>query len=391
MTDNNKINQRYQTILLYEQKLINSKAAADSLNIKERQFFRIFKEFKASGRDINSLKYKSHIAWNKTDKDIEDIVLEINQDYPQALNSHISWLAWDLHQLEIKPWTTRNILLRNNRYIPFKEKQDRAYKKFSATHFGALIQLDTSDGYWLKDYPMIHLILAIDDATRTIMAGEFVDHDSTLNNMLVVKSIIRKYGIPALFYTDNDSKFRIIRHGKSRFYTYQNQTLSGDTITEMRRALTEIGSGLITHVPKRPQAKGKIEKLIEFVQNCFIKNHKAKTLEELNSAFKRWINWYDARNHRTLGLAPQIVRQRLIKQNKIAFRKSDPRLDLDTIFSVRDERKPNKYNIFHYQGREYQLPLDKVAYPGKVELRILPDNRIRVFKEQELIAELKNY
>jgi hypothetical protein len=37
------------------------------------------------------------------------------------------------------------------------------------------------------------------------------------------------------------------------------------------------------------------------------------------------------------------------------------------------------------------LPLDKVAYPGKVELRILPDNCIRVFKEQELIAELKNY
>jgi len=198
MTDA-KTQHRYQIILLYEQNLINSPAAAESLEISERQFFRIWDVFKKSDRQIEGLKYHSHPAWNRTDKTIEEKILKINRDYPSALNSHLSWLAWDLGDLKINPQTVRSILIRNRRYVPFKEKPDRAYKKFSATQFGALAQMDTADGYWLKDYPMIHLILILDDATRTILAGGFFDHDSTLNNLSVIKAAIRKFGLPALF------------------------------------------------------------------------------------------------------------------------------------------------------------------------------------------------
>ena len=88
--------------------------------------------------------------------------------------------------------------------------------------------------------------------------------------------------------------------------------------------------------------------------------------------------------------APRSARVKLIAQQKVAFKPCKKGIDLDTVFSVRDERKPNKYNIFSYQGKIYQLPLDKVQYPGKVELRILPDNRIRVFdKDRKLVVELK--
>ncbi|MBM3205805.1 transposase family protein [Candidatus Shapirobacteria bacterium] len=389
MTDA-KTQYRYQTVIMYEQNLISSSAAAESLEISERQFFRILDAFKKSDKNIESLKYHSHPAWNKTGETAEEKVLKINQDYPLALNSHISWLAWDLFNLEIQPQTVRNILIRNDRYIPFNDKPARAYKKFSATQLGALIQLDTTDGYWLKDYPMLHLILAIDDATRTILGGSFFLHDSTLNNLLIIKEIIRQYGVPALFYTDNDSKFRVIRHGQSRHQNYQPSVLAGEAVTEVRRALSEVGSGLITHLPFHPYAKGKLEKLIRFVQDCFIKNHRAKTIEQLNQDFKEWLAWYDLRNHRTLGLAPKILRERLIRENKVAFRPLADGLDLDTIFAVKEERRPNKYNIFSYQGKEYQLSPERVCYPGKVELRILPDNRIRVFKEKELVAELKN-
>lgn len=386
-----RVNQKYQTILLYEQGLINSKTAANSLNVSERQCFRILKTFKKSGRDINGLKYHSHIAWNKTDKDIQEKILQLNKDCPSALNSHLSWLVWDVYGLEIKPATIRNILIDNNCYVPFKQKQERAYKKFQATHFGALVQMDTADGYWLKNYSMLHLIIDVDDASRTILGGGIYESDSTLNNMVVIKQTIRKYGIPALFYTDNDSKFKVIRHGKSNYQTYKQKVLDGQAMTEIRRALMEVGSGLITHFPYHPQGKGKVEKLIDYVQNCFLKNHRASNLKELNDEFKRWIRWYDKRNHRGLGEAPYIARERLIKQGKTAFKPLDDKLDLDIILSVKDQRKPNKCNVFHYKGKEYQLPLDKVMYPGKIELRIMPDNKIRVFNpNKQLIAEFKN-
>ncbi len=391
MADNNKTQNKYQIINLYEQRLTTATMAAEAIGATERQFYRILNEFRKSGRSVESLKYKSHVAWNRTDENTEKKILTINKNYPDALNSHLSWLAWDIYGINIKPATARSILLNNGCYVPFKDKEQRAYKKFQATHFGALIQLDTSDGYWLKDYPMLHLILALDDASRTILSGGFYLHDSTLNNMEIIKGLISKYGIPALFYTDCDSKFRVIRHGKSSYQTYQQNTLDGETITEIRRALAEVGSGLITSAPFYPQSKGKVEKIFRFIQNCFIKNHRAKTLEELNKDFKKWIAWYDERNHRTLGVAPKIAREKLISENKVAFRSLDVKLNLDSILSIKDERKPNKYNIFSYQGKECQLPLDKYIYPGKVELRVAPDNKIRVFnKEKELIAELVN-
>ena len=115
--------------------------------------------------------------------------------------------------------------------------------------------------------------------------------------MIVIKELISKYGVPPLFYTDNDSKFKVIRHGKSLYQSYKKEVLEGQAITEIRRALAEVGSRLITHLPYHPQAKGKIEKLNRFVQDCFLKNQKAKTLEELNKELKRWFKWYDTRNH----------------------------------------------------------------------------------------------
>jgi transposase len=343
MTDN-KIWHRYQVILLYEQGLISPNQAAKSLDISERQFFRILNKFRDSGRKIDSLKYRSHPAWHRTPLKIEEKVVKMAELYPQALNSHLEYLLYDLEGMKIPYWNIRNILIRNGKYVPFKEKKDRAYKKFGASHFGGLVYLDASDGYWLKGYSLLHLILSVDDATRTILEGGFYGADSTLNNMLVIRRTIEKYGIPALYYTDCDSKFRVIRHGKSRYHTYQKE----------------------------------------------VKHHRANNLKELNQAFRKWVAWYDSRKHRSLGVAPRLTRERLIKEGKVAFRKVPKGLDIETIFSVQDFRKPNKCNIFSYQGKEYQLPLDKVVYPGKVELRIMPDNRIRVFnKEKELIAELR--
>lgn len=384
------LQQRYQVLLLSETGKISQKEASKILKLSERQVRRLLRKLRKNSFRIDCLQFQSHSAWNRTDKEIEEKILKIQENYPLALNSHLSWLAWDLDGLKIEGWLCRNILIRYGRYTPFKQKQDRAYKKFAATHFGALVQLDTSPGYWLKGFPRLNLILAIDDATRTVLAGKFYDSDSTLNNMAIIKGVIRKYGVPTLFYTDNDSKFRVIRHGKSRFQTYREEVLAGEAVTEIRRALTEIGSGLITSLPFHPQGRGKEEKLFRFIQDCFIKNEKVKTLDELNQDFERWLLWYDSRKHRSLGVAPQETRERLIKEGKNVFKPLKKGLDLETIFSVKDERKPNKYNIFSYQGKEYQLPLEKVVYPGKVELRILPDRRIRVFKEKELIAELKS-
>jgi hypothetical protein len=73
-----KINHRYQTLLLYEQGLLRANLAANSIGVKERQFFKILRRFRESGRKIESLCYQSHPAWNRTERKIEEKILKLN-------------------------------------------------------------------------------------------------------------------------------------------------------------------------------------------------------------------------------------------------------------------------------------------------------------------------
>ncbi len=104
-----------------------------------------------------------------------------------------------------------------------------------------------------------------------------MDSDSTYNNMLVIREAAQEYGLFSLLYVDNDSKFKVIRHGNSRFFDYKDykeETLAGETITEIHRALLELGIVLLPHEPGNARAKGKIERVFRFIQERFIPEHK---------------------------------------------------------------------------------------------------------------------
>jgi len=51
----------------------------------------------------------------------------------------------------------------------------------------------------------------------------------------------------------------------SRFFTYSEETLVGEVVTELHRALLELGVTLITHLPGNARAKGKIERLFRLL------------------------------------------------------------------------------------------------------------------------------
>ena len=103
MTDT--IKQRYHTLLMYEQGIMTASLAAHTLHMSERQFFRILKRFQTGEKTMESLQYHSHQAWNRTDKKREDTIVQLNRDYPDALNTHLSWLVWDAYGVTIKPPT----------------------------------------------------------------------------------------------------------------------------------------------------------------------------------------------------------------------------------------------------------------------------------------------
>ena len=245
-----------------------------------------------------------------------------------------------------------------------------------------MVQMDTSSGSWLEGYRRIYLVLIMDDFSRTILAARFFDSDSTYNNMLVLREAIERYGIFPILYSDNDSKFKLIRYEGSRFFNYKEETLAGEVITEIHRALLELGITLITHLPGNARAKGKIERLFRFIQERFISEHEAANLDELNSQLQKWIDWYNHHHiNRDTGCIP------LCRRTPSALRPLDG-INLDDVFCLKEERKVGKDNSFSLDGVTYTIPREHNMVAFKVRLHIHPGKKIRVWHKDQFLCEL---
>jgi hypothetical protein len=90
----------------------------------------------------------------------------------------------------------------------------------------------------------------------------------------------------------------------------------------------------LPHEPENAPAKGKIERTFRFIQERFIPEHTATTLEELNQQFQKWIEWYNTCHiNRDTGVVP---RARLQPSVTKLFPYG---LNLDDIFCFKEERK----------------------------------------------------
>lgn len=116
---------------------------------------------------------------------------------------------------------------------------------------GEMIQMDASEFYFVN-YEKWTLHLAIDDATNEVV-GAYLDKQETLNGYYhVLYQILKKYGIPAMFYTDRRTVFEYESLAKV------NKTSDKDTYTQFKNACIKLGIDIKT--TSTAQAKGRIER-----------------------------------------------------------------------------------------------------------------------------------
>jgi DNA-binding Lrp family transcriptional regulator len=159
------------------------------------------------------------------------------------------------------------------------------------SHYGELVQWDTSDHDWLegRGEPVKHLVRMIDDATSRSW-GRFVSRDGTRENMGVLWEYVTKFGRAVDYYTDRDSMFAVApRPGESK-----EQQRQADRLTQIGRALRELGIGWIAAYS--PQAKGRVERSFLTDQDRLIKElrlAKVKTMQAANEFLEKeyWPEW----------------------------------------------------------------------------------------------------
>src|SRR6266853_4416846 len=113
------------------------------------------------------------------------------------------------HGIKASKETVRKWMIHGKLWRVKKEKVKQVHVwRPRRSRLGELVQWDTSEHNWLEGRgEKLYLIAMIDDATSRLWA-RFVRHDSTEENMKLLRSYLEKFGRPLAFYTDKASLFR---------------------------------------------------------------------------------------------------------------------------------------------------------------------------------------
>lgn len=233
--------------------------------------------------------------------------------------------------------------------------------------FGELVQFDGSYEWWLEDrYPLkLCLLAAIDDATGKILFARFEYNEGVFPVMRFWQSYIEQNGVPQSIYLD-------------RFSTYSMNVKAAkenpDTATQFERAAKDLGINLIHALS--PQAKGRVERLFETLQDRLVKELRLagiNTPEDANIFLeKTYIDVFNQRFakeaakqgdlHRTLG--------------------EKERATLPLILCRREQRVLQNDFTISYKSIRYQLlstPRLLMRPKDEVLVHELPDATIRLF------------
>lgn len=354
-------------------KEITETEAAELLQKSIRQVRRMKR--KVFTRGIAGLTHGNagKIPWNKRKQDTVDHIVTLYKTKYQGFNClHFQDMLETHEGVAITRESLRRIFVAHN--LPRKKRraQRRFERRERKPQVGMLVQQDTSIHDWFSVGKKCALIADIDDANNEVVYCHFFPSDGTLPNMLAMKTVVEKKGIPVAFYVDRASHFKTTRHESIHVQLKGNYDE-----TQIGRALGDIGSTLMLALS--PQAKGRIERLFETFQDRLINELKLAhitTVSEGNLFLESWLPVFNKR----FMIEPASTIS--------AYRKLPNHLPLNLIFSVQEDRLVRLDNTVSFAGKEYLISASKqrVSFAkATVTVHRLITEDIRFFyKGQEL-------
>ena len=212
--------------------------------------------------------------------------------------------------------------------------------------FGELVMQDSSPFRWLEQRgPACQLIALIDDATSRIW-GRFTEHDTTEENLRTLRGWLQRHGRPLAHYTDKNSIFRT-----TRCATVGEQLQGQGACTQFGRALGELGIEWIA--AQSPQAKGRIERLFETLQDRLVKEMRLAGIDSIEAANHFFETRFLPEWNQRFTVAPRIPRD--------AHRRLGREHRLEEILSVRVVRKVSDDHTVRWEGNRWGVPREEVC------------------------------
>ena len=322
-------------------------AAAQRMKLTDRQVRRLLQRWREQGDRAVIHRLRGRPSNRKFAVSFQRKVLaRVGQRYadfgPTLAAEHLAQEGLALSRETLRNWMTQAAFWRPRRQ---RVKKIHVWRERRAS-FGELVMQDSSPFRWLEDRgPACQLIAVIDDATSRIHA-QFVEHDTTEENLRTLGGWLRRYGRPLAHYTDKNSIFR-----SNRPAAISEQLRGERAHSQFGRALQELGIEWIA--AQSPQAKGRIERLFATLQDRLVKEMRLAGIASIEAANHFLETRFLPKWEQRFTVAPRNPRN--------AHRQLGRAQRLDEVLSVRAVRKVAQDHTVSWEGNLWGVPREQVC------------------------------
>jgi transposase len=287
---------RLEAMQRIKDKRLTQKEAARMLSLSVRQIKRLYRAYKAQGaRGLVSQrrgKPSNHRLDAETQQKAIDLLYEHCRDFgPTLAHEKLT----EKHDLRISRESVRGIMIAEGMWKAKHAKQPSTHQmRERRACFGELVQIDGSDHDWFEGRgPKCTLLVYIDDATGQLLELWFVPDETFFGYCEASRHYFERYGKPVAFYSDKHGIFRV----------NQEQTIGlGSGLTQFGRAMQELDVQIIC--ANTPQAKGRIERANQTLQDRLVKELRLLGISDIDSA-NAYLPEFRLDFNRRFGVAPR--------------------------------------------------------------------------------------
>jgi transposase len=257
------------------EKSLSQREAAERLAISRRQFKRLVRAWKQHGDAGLISRRRGRAAHNRLPEAVRLRIERLLRDtYPDFGPTLAAEKLAERDGIVVSRETVRRIQTSLKLHRPKKRGEKRVFQvRDRRPRFGELVQIDGSPHDWFEGRgPRSTLIVFVDDATSRLVALRFAPSECTKAYLEALRDQVLTHGRPLAFYSD--------RHGIFRVNAKDAQ--SGDGKTEFGRVVERLGIGLINALT--PQAKGRVERANQTLQDRLIKEMRLSNIDSIEAA-----------------------------------------------------------------------------------------------------------
>jgi hypothetical protein len=334
---------RYDVICRIIRRELTAQKAGDLLGLSKRQIKRLKKRVKKKG--VKGLIHGNRGATGHNRVPAHErskIVKLLKKKYPDFGPTFASEKLNEHHKIDRDPKTIRSIQIAEGLWTPRKGKKREEHREWRKRKdaLGEMLQFDGSYHDWFEGRGETNeqcLLATIDDATGSVIQASFAEHEGVLPVMGFWKGYVLAYGLPRAIYLDKFSTYKV---------NHKIASENPDVKTQFQRACNSLGIQLI--VANSPQAKGRVERLFDTLQDRLVKELRLAGISNTADANAFLVSYLPKFNAR-------FSVQPASKANLHKPLKGEEKKDLDSILSRQTPRIMQNDFTFSFNNQWFQM------------------------------------